>query len=98
MDTCLGPPLGLLAFVVLAFMDASRVYEHRIAEKENAVPGGSTSKLPARPRHLPLSLSKSPDPYYYKVIGESYVDGMMYGEAISLQEKEGIPSQVFELR
>jgi hypothetical protein len=98
MDTCLGPPLGLLAFVILAFMDASRVYEHRIAEKENAVPGGSTSKLPARPRHLPLSLSKSPDPYYYKVIGESYVDGMMYGEAISLQEKEGIPSQVFELR
>jgi hypothetical protein len=98
MDTRLGPPLGLLAFVILAFMETSRAHERQNAEKEETVPGESTSKPPTKHPHLPLSLSKRPDPYYYKVIGESYVHGMMYGQAIALQEREGIPSQVFELR
>lgn len=98
MDSSLGPPLGLLAFVVIAFMEVSRANEHQIAQKEEVVPEESTLKTPTKPRLLPLSLSKRPDYYYYKVIGESYVHGMMYGEAIRLQEKERIPEQVFELR
>jgi hypothetical protein len=98
MDTWLGPPLGLLAFVILAFVETSRGHERQNAEKEETVLGESTSKPPTKPRHLPLSLSKRPDHYYYKAIGESYVHVMVYGQAIVLQERQGIPSQVFELR
>jgi hypothetical protein len=62
MGTWLGPPLGLLAFVILAFMGASCAHERQNAEKEETVPGESTSKGSTKPRHLPLSLSKRPDP------------------------------------
>jgi hypothetical protein len=44
MGTWLGPPLGLLAFVILAFMGASCAHERQNAEKEETVPGESTSK------------------------------------------------------
>jgi hypothetical protein len=35
---------------------------------------------------------------YYRLFGESYVHGMMNGEAIRLQNEESLPKQEFELR
>jgi hypothetical protein len=37
-------------------------------------------------------------PYYYEFFGECYIHGMMDGEAMAVQNNEGIASQVFELR
>jgi hypothetical protein len=39
-------------------------------------------------------------PYYYRLVGECYVHGMMNGEAIALQNRDrsGMKDQVFELR
>jgi hypothetical protein len=41
-----------------------------------------------------------PDPYYWQLIGECYVDGMMDGEAITYQNEKRatIKPQIFELR
>ena len=35
---------------------------------------------------------------FYRVIGESYVDGIMDGEAVAYQYREKIPETVFELQ
>lgn len=43
-------------------------------------------------RRLPL------DQFYYEVIGDCYVHGMMDGEAIAFQNDEGTRPQIFELR
>lgn len=36
--------------------------------------------------------------YYYELIGEAYVDGMMDGEAIEFQNNKHILPKVFEIR
>lgn len=36
--------------------------------------------------------------FYYKMLGECYVHGMMDGEAMAHQNNEGIPTTVFEIR
>lgn len=45
----------------------------------------------------PLS-KKEDEKYWYTLIGECYVHGMMDGEAISYQYEHGIKTQTFELR
>lgn len=43
--------------------------------------------------------AKEKDPYlFYKFIGESYIHGMMDGEAVRLHFNEGIPRRTFEIR
>jgi hypothetical protein len=66
------------------------------------------SKGPSKTRedeHLDkIFRGRIPDPYFYRVIGECYVHGMMDGEAIFYQEHhrrdpdQRMESQVFELR
>jgi hypothetical protein len=36
--------------------------------------------------------------YYYEMLGECYIHGMMDGEAMAHQNNEGIPTTVFEIR
>ncbi len=36
--------------------------------------------------------------WYYEMMGECYVHGMMDGEAMAHQNNEGIPTTVFEIR
>lgn len=36
--------------------------------------------------------------YYYRIVGECYIHGMMEGEAIEWQNQHGIKSEVFEIR
>ncbi|OCL14441.1 HET-domain-containing protein [Glonium stellatum] len=38
------------------------------------------------------------DKYWYKFLGECYIHGMMDGEAMARQNKDGLPMEVFELR
>jgi hypothetical protein len=37
-------------------------------------------------------------PRYYESLGECYIHGMMDGEAIAVQNNEGLSTQIFELR
>lgn len=45
-----------------------------------------------------IAMEDKGNQYYYRLIGECYVNGMMDGEAIALQNEKGIRPEVFELR
>jgi hypothetical protein len=55
---------------------------------------------PAPEKVLPEVVSDllEPAPYYWQLIGECYVDGMMDGEAITYQNRKAIRPEVFEIR
>jgi hypothetical protein len=52
---------------------------------------------PSSAPKAPVQLDE-PSPYYWNVIGECYVHGMMDGEAITFQNNNNIKPQTFELR
>ncbi len=51
-----------------------------------------------KPTSLANIKAKEPEQYYWKLIGESYVHGMMDGEAIKYQNEKHIKAEIFELR
>jgi hypothetical protein len=76
--------------------------EHRLRMKSTYQP--KTCENQEHMKHIKLHSPKSPlskrmdKKYWYTLIGECYVNGMMDGEAISYQYEHGIEPQIFELR
>lgn len=74
------------------FITAKWYHEYREQYNEEKKTKRPPKALPERKSLL------EPAQHYWKLIGECYIDGMMDGEAITLQNREGIRPKIFELR
>jgi hypothetical protein len=96
-DTPSSYNFGLLAFAVLALVELYRIMRVSAGKVDDPLATATTTQFSAGSSRPPLALSKPLEPYYFSLVGECYVHGMMDGEAIGLQKEQEIPADIFEL-
>ena len=89
--------LGLAGFSVWVLLGVYYTLPVPLLGGESQLAGEPVARSSATPPRPALTLSKPESPYCFSLIGECYVDGMMYGEAIDFRKEQRIPDETFEL-
>ena len=97
LSTASKVTFGVFWFLLVGAWEGYRAQLAPSISEKSLPAGGPFARSSATPPRPALTLSKPESPYCYRLIGECYVDGMMYGEAIDFQKEQRIPEETFEL-